>query len=48
MLNFPLTSSSQQRKTTRRCKTLMKSNIVNTGSYVWLLLHAFQQTEVAR
>jgi len=31
MLNFPLTKNSQQHKTTRRCKTLMKSNIVSIG-----------------
>jgi len=47
MLNFPLTNSSQQRKTARRCKTAMKSNIVRIGSYVWLLLQDFPQTEIA-
>jgi len=40
MFNFPLTKSSQQRKT-RHCKTPMKSNIVSIGSYVWLFLLGF-------
>ena len=37
MFNFPLTSSSQQRKTVRHYKTPIKSNIVGIGCYVWLL-----------
>jgi len=41
IFNFPLTNSSQQRKTARDCKTPMKSNIVSIGSYVWLLLQDF-------
>jgi len=32
MFNFPLTKSSQQRKTDRHCKIPMKSNIVSIGS----------------
>ena len=36
--NFSLTKSSQQRKTARHYKTLMKSNIVSIGFYVWLCL----------
>jgi len=47
MFNSPLTKSSQQRKTTRHCKTPMKSNIVSIGSYVWLFLLDFLQTEIA-
>jgi len=47
MFNFPLTKSSQQRKTARHCKTPMKSNIVSIGSYVWLFLLDFAQTEIA-
>jgi len=38
MLNFPLTKSSQQRKTAIDGKTSMKSNIVSIGSYVGLFL----------
>jgi len=38
MLNFPLTKSSQQRKTARDGKTSMKSNIVSIVSYVGLYL----------
>jgi len=38
MLKFPLTKSSQQRKTARDGKTLMRSNIVSIGSYLWLFL----------
>jgi len=45
MFNFPLTKSSQQRKTAE--KTPMKSNIVSIGSYVWLFLLDFAQTEIA-
>ena len=30
--------SSQQRKTARHCRTLLKSNIVSIGCYIWLLL----------
>jgi len=47
MLNFPLTKSSQQRMTARHCKTPMKSNIVSIGSYIWLFLLDFAQTEIA-
>jgi len=47
MLNFPLTKISQQRKTARHCETLMKINIVSIGSYVWLFLQYFPQTEFA-
>ena len=47
MFNFPLTKSSQQRKTARHCKTLMKSNILSIASYVWLLLLDFQHAEIA-
>jgi len=47
MLNFPLTKSSQQHKTARHGKTPMKSNIVSIGSYVWLFLLDFAQTEIA-
>jgi len=47
MFNFPLTKSSQQRKTARHCKTRMESNIVSIGSYVWLFLLDFPQTEIA-
>ena len=47
MINFPLTKSSQQRKTARDCKTPMKRNIVSIGSYVWLFLLDFAQTELA-
>jgi len=46
MFNFPLTKSSQQHcKTSRECKTPMKNNIVSIGSYVWLFLLDFAQTE---
>jgi len=45
--NSPLAKSSQQRKTARHCKTPMKSNIVSIGSYVWLFLLDFSQTEIA-
>ena len=38
MSNFPLTKSSQQRKTVRDGKTPMTSNIVSIGSNVWLFL----------
>ena len=31
--NFPLTKSSQQRKTARHCKTSMKCNIVSIGQW---------------
>jgi len=41
MFNFPLTKSSQQRKTARQCKIPIKSNIVSSGSYVWLFLLDF-------
>ena len=42
MFNFPVTKSSQQRKTARHCKTPMNSIIVvSIGSYVWLLLTRF-------
>jgi len=34
MFNFPLTKTSQQRRTARHCKTSTKSNVVNIGSYV--------------
>jgi len=47
MFNFPLTKSSQQRKTTWDCKTRMKNIIVRSGSYVWLFLLDFAQTEIA-
>jgi len=47
MFNFPLTKSSQQHKTARHCKTPTKSNIVSIGSYVWLFLLNFAQTEIA-
>jgi len=47
MFNFPLTKSSQQRKTARHCKTPMKRNIVSIGSYVCLFLLDFAQTEIA-
>ena len=47
MFSFPLTKRSQQRKTARHCKTPMKSNIVSIGSYVWLFLLDFVQTEIA-
>jgi len=39
--------SSQQRKTARYCKTPMNSNAVSFGSYVWLFLLDFPQTEIA-
>ena len=45
MQNFPLTKSSQQRKTARDGKTLVKSNIVSTGSSVWLFLLDLAQIE---
>jgi len=45
MFNFPLTKSSQQCSTARHCKTLMKSNIVSIGSYVWLFLLDFAITD---
>jgi len=45
MFNFPLIASSQQRKTARHCKTPMKSNIASIGSYVWLFLLDFVQTD---
>jgi len=43
MFNFPLTKSSQQHKTARHSKILMKSNIVCIGSCVvftrfWILV----------
>jgi len=41
MFNFPLTKSSQQHKTARHSKILMKSNIVCIGSCVWLFLLDF-------
>jgi len=41
MFNFPLTNSSQQRKTVRHCKTPMKSNILSIGSYVWFVFTRF-------
>jgi len=47
MFNFPLTQSSQQHKTARHCTTPMESNIVSIGSYVWLFLLDFAQTEIA-
>jgi len=47
MFNFALTKSSQQRKTDRHCKIPMKNNIVSIGSYVWLFLLDFPQTEIA-
>ena len=47
MFNFPLTKSLQQRKTASNCKTPMKSKIVSIGSYVWLFLLDFPQTEIA-
>jgi len=47
MFNFPLTKSLQQRKIARHFKTPMKSNIVSIGSYVWLFLLDFTQTEIA-
>jgi len=48
MFNFPLTKkSTQQRKTAIYCKTPMKSKIVSFGSYVWLFLLDFPQTEIA-
>jgi len=31
----------------RHCKTPIKSNIVSNGSYVWLFLLDFPQTEIA-
>ena len=45
--NFLLKKSSQQRKTARRYKTPMKSNIVTIGFYLWLFLLDFMQTEIA-
>ena len=45
MLNFPLTKSSQQRKTATDGKTPMKSNIASIWSYVWLFLLDFAQTD---
>jgi len=47
MFNFLLTKSSQHIKTARHCKTLMKSNIVSIGSYVWLFLQDLPKTEIA-
>jgi len=47
MFNFPLTKSSQQHKTTRHCKTPMKSNIVSIESYVCFFFTRFPQTEFA-
>jgi len=47
MFKFPLTKTSQQRKTARHCKTPMESNIVSIGSYDWLFLLDFPQTEIA-
>ena len=47
MFNFPLTKTSQQRKTARNCKAPMKSKIISIGSYVWLFLIDFPQTEIA-
>jgi len=40
-------TNSQQRKTARYRKTPMKSKIVSFGSYVWLFLLDFPQTEIA-
>ena len=37
MFNLSLTKNSQQRKTNKHCRTPLKSNIVSSGSYVWLL-----------
>jgi len=47
MFKFPLTKSSQQHKTARDCQTPIKSNIRRIGSYVWLFLLDFAQTEIA-
>jgi len=47
MFNYSLTKSSQQRKTPRHCKSQMKSNIASIGSYVWLFLLDFAQSEIA-
>jgi len=47
MFNIPLTKSSQQRKTARDCKNLMKSNIVSIASDVSLFLLDVPQTEIA-
>jgi len=47
MFNFHRQKSSQQRKTARYCKTPIKSKIVSFGSYVWLFLLDFPQTEIA-
>jgi len=42
MFNFPLTKTSQQRKTARHCKTLIKSNIVSIGSSVCFFFTKFR------
>jgi len=47
MFNFHWQRSSQQHKTARYSKTPMKSKIVSFGSYVWLFLPDFPQTEIA-
>jgi len=46
-VEFPLTKSSQQRKTARHCKTPMKRDIVSIASYVCLFLPDFPQTVIA-
>jgi len=45
MLNVPLKKNSQQREIARDGKTPMKINIVSVGSYVWLFLLDFAQTD---
>ena len=47
MFNFHWEKSSQQSKTARYCQTPMKTKIVSFGSYVWLFLPDFPQTEIA-
>jgi len=46
-LYVSISTDEKARNTARYCKTPMKSKIVNFGSYVWLFLPDFPQTEIA-
>jgi len=47
VLDDQFSTDKKARKTARYCKTPMKSKIVSFGSYIWLFLLDFPQTEIA-
>ena len=47
MFNFPLTKKPATTQDHQILQTPMKSKIVSFGSYVWLFLLDFPQTEIA-